>query len=70
MDNSVMKKTTIELTKITASDGMILTNGEAYSKEIYLGCNDSADNWHEITDAEYKEILKAEEEKIKEGEEI
>ena len=58
-----MKKTTIELIKITASEGMMFTNGETYSKEIYLGCNDSPDNWHEITDAEYAEILKEEEEK-------
>ena len=57
-----MEKTKIELIKITASEGMMLTNGEAYSKEIYLGINDSAENWHEITDAEYEEIIKAQEE--------
>ena len=54
-----MEKTTIELTKVTASDGMWLTNGEIYSKEIYLGCNDSIDNWHEITDAEYEKNFKS-----------
>lgn len=43
---------------IKASEGMVLTNGEAYGKEIHLGCNDSTDNWHEITDAKYEEILK------------
>ena len=64
-----MKKTIVELTKITASDGMMLTNGETYSKEIYLGCNDSIDNWHEITDTEYEEILKKQEEELK-GEHI
>lgn len=53
-----MIETVIELRKITASEGMVLTNGEAYSKEIYLGKNDKADNWHEITDAEYEAILK------------
>ena len=47
-----MKMTTIELKKITASEGMTLTNGEVYSKEIYLGCNDNPENWYEITDAE------------------
>ena len=56
-----MEKTTIELTKLTASEGMMLTNGEVYSKEVYLGINDSADNWHEITDAEYAQILAAQE---------
>lgn len=31
------------------------------SKEIYLGIYDSADNRHEITDAEYEEIMAAQE---------
>ena len=57
-----MEKITIELIKLTASEGMVLTNGEAYGKEIYLGCNDSPNNWSEITDAEYEEILKQQEE--------
>ena len=63
MDSGVMEKTKIELIKITASEGMVLTNGDTYSKEVYLGVNDSVDNWHEITDAEYEEIMKEEEEK-------
>ena len=52
-----MKTTKIELTKLTPSEGMVLTNGETYSTEVYLGCNDSEDNWHEITDAEYETHL-------------
>lgn len=52
----------IQLIKLTAADGYVLTNGEAYGKEIYLGNNDSAVNWHEITDGEYALIL-AEQEK-------
>ena len=60
-----MEKTTIELTKVTAAEDMWLTNGETYGREVYLGCNDSIDNWHEITDAEYEEIVKAEEEKMR-----
>ena len=55
-----MEITTIELRKLTATEGYVLTNGETYSKEIYLGVNDSADNWHEITEEEYAEVLKAE----------
>ena len=51
-----MTQTTIELRKLVAADGMILTNGEAYGKEIYLGKNDNPDNWYEITDAEYENI--------------
>ena len=61
-----MKVTTIELRKLTASDGMVLTNGEVYGKEIYLGINDSAENWHEITDAEYEKILAEQEDAITE----
>lgn len=57
-----MIETTIEIKKLTASDGHILTNGEAYGKEVYLGVTDKAENWHEITDAEYEAIL-AEKEK-------
>lgn len=52
-----MIETKIELRKLTAAEGMTLTNGEAYGKEIYLGVNDSPDNWHEITDAEYEKIV-------------
>jgi hypothetical protein len=47
-----MITTTIEIRKLTAADGMTLTNGEAFGKEVYLGCNDSPDNWREITDEE------------------
>ena len=61
-----MKMTTIELRKLTASDGMVLTNGEAFGKEIYLGVNDSADNWHEITEDEYNNILAEQEADIEE----
>jgi hypothetical protein len=49
-----MNITTIELRKLTASEGMMLTNGEIYGKEIYLGVNDSPDNWHEVTVEEYE----------------
>ena len=46
----------IELKCIKADEGKVLTNGEAYSSvggQIYLGVNDSLDNWHEITEEEY-----------------
>ena len=56
-----MKQETITRIKLTATDGYVLTNGEVYGKEIYLGVNDKADNWHEITEEEYAEILKVEE---------
>ena len=42
-----------------------IPNDEAYSKEIYLGINDSIDNWQEITEAEYEEIIKKQEEELR-----
>ena len=59
-----MIETKIELRKLTAAEGMTLTNGEAYGKEIYLGINDSPDNWHEITDAEYETIIAEQEAEV------
>lgn len=55
-----MIKEIIEIEKLTAAEGMTLTNGEAFGKEVYLGKNDSAENWHEITDAEAEELQKEE----------
>ena len=46
----------IELKKLIASKGTILTDGTAYGTEIYLGKNDSADNWHEKSHDEYEQI--------------
>ena len=56
-----MTQTTIELVKLTASDGMTLTNGEVFGKEVYLGCNSTPDNWYEITDEEAKKLQEQEE---------
>ena len=61
-----MEISTIEIKKIKASEGMVLTNGETYSSvggEVYLGVNDSADNWREVPMAEYDAYL-AEQEKL------
>lgn len=43
-----MNISTTQLTKLTASEGMLLTNGEVYSNEVYLGIYDSPENWHEV----------------------
>lgn len=55
-----MEKTTIKIIQLVASDGMVLTNGETYSREVYLGVNDTPDNWHEITEQEYNDIIEQE----------
>ena len=47
-----------------AADGKMLTDGEVYGKIIYLAEGVSEDTFYEITDAEYAEILKAEEEAL------
>lgn len=59
-----MEVSTIEIRKITASKGMVLTNGEAYSSvggDVYLGKNDSVENWHEITEEEYNSLVSEQE---------
>ena len=57
-----MQTEIITMTKIIAADGMVLTNGEVHGKVIFLATTDKAENYYEITDAEYEEILKQEEE--------
>ena len=47
---------TEKVTVLKADEGMTLTNGEAFGKVVYLGINDSADNWHEITDEEAERL--------------
>ena len=47
---------TITRIKLIAEDGMVLTNGNTFGKEVYLGSGDSPDNWREITDEEAKEL--------------
>ena len=47
-----MIKKIVELHELTAEEGMTLTNGNLFSKKVYLGCNDRAENWCEITDEE------------------
>lgn len=45
---------------LIAKEGYVYTNGETFSNIIRLGINDSADNWHEIPDAEAQALQKVE----------
>ena len=45
----------IRLIKLTAAEGMVLTDGTSYGKEVYLGINDTADRWTEIPESEMPE---------------
>lgn len=52
---------------LTAEDGMIFKSklsGDILTKKLYLGCNDSADNYEEISEVEaYAESDTIQEEK-------
>lgn len=41
-----------------ADEGKVLTNGEIYGTKIYLAEGASAEDYREITEEEYNEILK------------
>lgn len=53
---------TEKITVLKAEEGYTLTNGETFGKVVYLGVNDSVDNWHEITDEEAEALQNAERE--------
>lgn len=44
-------------TVLKAEEGKMLTNGDTFGTVVYLGENDSADNWHEITIEEYETMM-------------
>ena len=47
-----MKTNPIEIIVLESEDGYTLTNGETYSKKVFLGINDSPENWYEVSDEE------------------
>ena len=53
---------TVIINKITADEGKVLTNGQAYGTEVYLGKGDSVLNWYEITREQYEQIMREQEE--------
>ena len=50
---------TEKVTVLKADEGKTLTNGEAFGKVVYLGTNDSTDNWREITDEAAEKLHRA-----------
>jgi hypothetical protein len=51
---------TIQDNILTAEEGKVLTNGSTYSKQVWLGINDSVDNWHEVDESEAEELTDSE----------
>lgn len=44
-----------------------LTNSEVFSKKVYLGKNDTADNWQEITNADKEKAEQEQLERLNQG---
>ena len=44
-----------------------LTNGDTFSKKVYLGKNDSELNWREITNAEKEKVEQEQLERLNQG---
>lgn len=40
---------------LVADEGKTLTDGETYSQVVYLGKNESVDNWQEVNESEVTE---------------
>lgn len=47
--------------KLTASEGMTLTDGKAFGKKVYLAAGADESKWYEITDEE-AEVLRRDQE--------
>ena len=54
-------------TKLTASEGTVLTNGTEFGRIIYLAEGAYTSDWYEIPESEYEKIL-AEQEKANQPE--
>ena len=56
-----MTTETITRVKLIASEGMVLTDGENYGKEVFLAVDADRSAWYEITQEEYDKILEEQE---------
>lgn len=52
MDADIMRTEQIQLTKLIAADGMVLTDGTSYGHIVFLGENDAIDRWKEILESD------------------
>ena len=55
-----MKINIFEMQELQADEDMVLTNGKTYSSIggiVYLGINDKVENWYEISENEYNDIM-------------
>lgn len=58
----------IEGNVLTAEEGKVLTNGSTYSKQVWLGINDSVNNWWEVdTPEDFEEVIPTPEDGSKPG---
>lgn len=46
----------VEGNVLTADEGKVLTNGSTYSKQVWLGINDSVNNWQEVDETDAEEV--------------
>lgn len=61
-----MKKTSLgDRTVLIAEEGMILTNGSDFGKQIHVAHGSDESVWHEITEEEYKQYMIKMEEEIR-----
>lgn len=44
------------ITVLTSDEDKFLTNGDTYSQKVYLGKNDSPDNWCEVDEIPSEEV--------------
>ena len=57
---------------LTAEEGMVFKsklNGDILTKKLYMGCNDTADNYEEISESEVDAYAEAESDTVQEEKE-